>query len=73
MVGVFCINWIYGNEDKAQLYATPTCSWGVMIPSYSTAKTSGPELSIDGASSSNFSMSCSAAWAPSLDCNVSTS
>lgn len=44
-----------------------------MTASYSMARTSGPELSIDGAPSRKFSMSLKAAWAPSLDCNLSTS
>lgn len=50
-----------------------TCSWAVMTASYSMARMSGPELNMDGAPSRNLSMSLKAAWAPSLDWNLSTS
>lgn len=50
-----------------------TCSSGVSTASYWMDRTSGPELSKDGAPSRSFSMSRRAAWAPSFDCNLSTS
>ena len=50
-----------------------TCRLVVMTASYSMARMSCPELNMDGAPSRNLSISLKAAWAPSLDWNLSTS